>query len=101
MAVVPAEAQVTVGLEVPVEAVVAEVLHLLEVEQVYSHLMILHTVQNLHQEHPVDMVILAVPGVPQYQEQIQQAHLVQEAVELEVPAGLVQILQGDRVNFIV
>jgi hypothetical protein len=58
-------------------------------------------VQNLHLELLEDMVIREDPGIQQYQELIQQEHLVREAVVLAALVALGQILQGDRVDFIV
>ena len=101
MVAVQVEAQVTVAAAVAEEAAEVEVQHLRVVEQVYNPHMILHLVQNLHQEHPVDMVIREDPGILQCQEQIQQEQRVQEAVVQVVEVALAQILQGDRVNFIV
>jgi hypothetical protein len=83
-----------------VVAEAAEVLHLLALVLAYNHLMIPHMVQKLHPEHPVDMVILAVPGIPQYQELIQPEQLGQEGAARAIEADPVQILQVAQENLI-
>jgi hypothetical protein len=88
-------------LEDPVEVAAVVPLHLRATEQEYSPHMILHLVQNLHQEHPVDMVILAVPGIPQCQEQIQLEHRGRVAaalVKLEVVDLILQVATANHIK---